>query len=562
MPGRLRRDKRSHFIVCGDTPLARRIVEELVSRLGEEVTVILPSKRRNHGPQIAKLPGVRIVESADLSVEAFVDAGIATARALALVAQDDVGNIHAALRATELNPDIRLVIRIFNMDLGHQIRTLFADCAVLSDAVMAAPWFVAAGLGELAPNHVRLPGRTLYVARREQVPAARAVCGIADTEHSGVPRLLPPGQAGGDLVLAVADGTPLEMATVHPTWYRVLGRKALGVLDTLRVLVNKQLGIAFLGLLGLLVVSTGLFAMPGHIPWADAVYLTLLDAAGAAQPDTGLSGINKVTQVIVTIVGIALIPVVTAAVVDAVVGARLSSTLGRVRRMRDHVIVVGLGNVGARVMSQLRDLGVPVVGVERNQDASGVALARRLGVPVVFADASREETLRSAWVETSRAMVAVTSDDVTNLQAALNARSVRDDLRVVLRLFDGDLAERVQHNFGIGISRSVSYLAAPAFAAAMVERQVIGTIAVGRRALLIAELPVTATSALVGRTLDSINDTEVRAIAVSHGTRNLDWSPDPRYQLAEGNRVLIVATRVGLADTLNQSMAGSDESAS
>lgn len=47
---------------------------------------------------------------------------------------------------------------------------------------------------------------------------------------------------------------------------------------------------------------------------------------------------------------------------------------------------------------------------------------------------------------------------------------MRQDLRVVLRLFDSDF----ERNFGMKISQSVSYLAAPAFAAAMLDRQVLG----------------------------------------------------------------------------------------
>ncbi len=73
------------------------------------------------------------------------------------------------LRAQEINPDLRLVIAIFNTRLGERIRTFFTDCAVLSESAMAAPSFVAAALGEPAPSHVRLAGRTLYVARREDV---------------------------------------------------------------------------------------------------------------------------------------------------------------------------------------------------------------------------------------------------------------------------------------------------------------------------------------------------------------------------------------------------------
>ena len=60
--------------------------------------------------KIDRLPGTRIVEQDQLTSQAFTDAQITSARALALLRQDDVGNFHAALRARELNPDIRLVL--------------------------------------------------------------------------------------------------------------------------------------------------------------------------------------------------------------------------------------------------------------------------------------------------------------------------------------------------------------------------------------------------------------------------------------------------------------------
>ena len=59
MPALPRRaDRRGdHLIVCGDGPLAYRVTEELTSRYGERVTVILPSRQRHHGPRLAALPG-------------------------------------------------------------------------------------------------------------------------------------------------------------------------------------------------------------------------------------------------------------------------------------------------------------------------------------------------------------------------------------------------------------------------------------------------------------------------------------------------------------------------
>ncbi len=91
-----------HLIVCGDGPLSYRITEELTSRYGERVTVILPDRRQHHGPQISALPRVRVLEYPELSSQAFTDADVQSARALAVLWQDDVGNLHAGLRAQEL----------------------------------------------------------------------------------------------------------------------------------------------------------------------------------------------------------------------------------------------------------------------------------------------------------------------------------------------------------------------------------------------------------------------------------------------------------------------------
>ena len=206
------------LIVCGDDPLAHRLIDELVTRYGVEVTAVLPNRRRNHGPQIAALLEQhqgRVIESDRLDVDAFTLAGVAGADALALVKQDDVGNIHAALQAQELNPRIRLVLRMFNMRLGHGVRRLFGDCRVLSDAQMAAPAFVSAALGEVAPVHIRLASRTLFVARRADVRAEDIVCGLATASPQGRSDLLPADLAAADLVLAVARGE--RIATVLPT---------------------------------------------------------------------------------------------------------------------------------------------------------------------------------------------------------------------------------------------------------------------------------------------------------------------------------------------------------
>jgi Trk K+ transport system NAD-binding subunit len=525
------------------------MVEELTVRYSEPVTVILPSADQGYGPQIAALPGVRVIERAELDDRAFLQAGVPSARALAILHQDDLGNFHAALRAQELNGDLRLVVAIFNTGLGERIRTFFADCAVLSEASMAAPSFVAAALGEPAPSHVRLAGRTLYVARREDVSPDHLICGLATDTDASSPRLLPPSDAGAGLVLAFATGTPrnpLAQQRRHPL--RAAGR-------LLRRLFGHKIGAAFAFLIAVLICGFFLLMVAGRFSAANALYLTLLDAAGAAVSDPGLSVPEKIAQTLLTFDGMAFLPLVTA----AVVGARLTgSVLGKELPLSDHVIVVGLGNVGTRVAAQLHDLGIEVICIDRNENAAGVPLARRLGLKVVVGESHREETLREAGIATCQALVSVTSSGVVNLETALHARALANDPRIVIRLYDSDLAERVQKTISNTISRSVSYLAAPAFAAAMLEHQVLRTIAVGRHVLLIADVLVGSGAELAGHLVDEVHRTgEVRVIALrrrgADGADGVDWSLSEGYRLAPQDRMFVLATRAGLSRVLSRS---------
>jgi Trk K+ transport system NAD-binding subunit len=531
----------NHVIVCGDSPLAYRIALELTSRYGEDVVVVLPDRLTNHGPQIAELAGVTILERAKLTSETFADAGVASARALALVWQDDLGNFHAGLRAQELNPSLRLVLAVFNRRLGEHIRGFFPDCTMLSGTAMAAPSFVAAALGEPAPSHVRVSGRTLYVARREDVDAGQVMCRLAvPASPAGVTRLLPPQapEQDADLVLAVADGTPRDRLARrrHP----VRGALAMAY----RLVFNKY-GLVFAVLLGVVLAGFVLLLQIPKYSVTNALYLAIMSLTGSALTDPARMWPEKVSQVILTVDGMALIPVVTA----LIVGAQLTGSVrGAPRPRGGHVIVVGLGNVGTRIVGELHDLGFDVACVDKDPGARGVAMARGIGLPLVIGDACRENTLRSAGLENAIALVSVTNSDSVNLEAALQARAMREDVRIVLRLGDDDLAQRVQKTVGNVVSRSVSYLAAPAFAAALLEHQVLRTIAVGRHVLLIADVRVEPGAGIAGQAVTELEGGgQARVLALQlRGAQRFDWSPHRGYLLTPGDRVIVLATRAGL----------------
>ena len=442
-------------------------------------------------------------------------------------------------------------------------RSLFDDCAVLSDAAMAAPAFVAAALGEVAPTHFRYAGRTLYVARRGDVPERSVVLTLTGSTGTGHVNVLPPDPAPAesnptDLVLAEGAGRATGQAVTARRLART-GRRRRSLLSAGRAIragLSRKLGIAVLVAAAIMALAGGvLSSFTGVHGFWRSIYVTLLTVVGSSDVEPQGRPVAQAAQLVLTVAGVALLPLITAAVVDGVVKTRLALGRNEVHGVHaDHIVLVGLGNVGTRVLRQLTDLGVDVVAIDKVADARGAKAAEQLGVPLIVGDASREETLRAASIDTCKALVVVSTDDAVNLQAALHARGARDDMRVVLRLFDDDFARRVQAAFNINISRSVSRLCAPAFAAAMLEREVLATIPVDRHALLVAAVQVLPGSELDGAPLSQADrPASARVIAMSEaGSTWVDWTADRRRVLSAGDEVVVVARRAGLRRLVEQ----------
>ncbi|GAA2902751.1 potassium transporter TrkA [Actinoplanes cyaneus] len=553
-------DTRPHLVVCGADALVWTLAEELAnSRHRIRLTVITPHKIRADVPDLRTLEerGVELRHADRLDEQTFRDAGLAGAAALALVMPDDMVNLHAALCAREVEEKLRVVVRMFTTGLAGSVSRIFPDHVVLSDAQMAGPAFVAAALGEVAPTHFRHGDRTLYVAHRADVPARRVMVTLA-TESGGEVSVLPAEPPAGtdgpdDLVLAEAVGTSAEGDVTRRLLARSGRRRrpftAFG--HALRAALNRKLGVAVLITLVTTVLAGAVLNAwddTRHNLW-QSIYVTLMTAVGASDVEEKRNAVAQAAQLVLTVAGLALLPLITAAVVDGMVNARMALSQGRLAgQLRDHIVLVGLGNVGTQVLRQLHDLGVRVVAIDRHADARGVKSAQRRGIPVIVGDASREETLQAAQIATCRALVVVSTNDPVNLQAALHARAIRDDLRVVLRLFDDDFAQRIGAAFDISTSRSVSRLCAPVFASALLERNVHASIPVGRHVLLVGTVTVLGGSDLDGALLSDVDEPgQARVIGMSAaGQEWIDWRPDPRRVLAAGDRVLVVARQRAL----------------
>lgn len=156
----------------------------------------------------------------------------------------------------------------------------------------------------------------------------------------------------------------------------------------------------------------------------------------------------------------------TAGLVNRLIDRRLTGLIGRrVVPRRDHVVVVGMGQVGLRLCLALRRCGAGVVAVDDREEGEHVGIARELGLPVVIGRGADPSLLRRLSLKHACALAAVTDDDLENITIAMAARAVNPELRVVLRAGDGRLANETRSLFRVGLVRDVHRIAAALLAA-------------------------------------------------------------------------------------------------
>jgi Trk K+ transport system NAD-binding subunit len=526
-----------------------RVVTELVSS-GEQVTAIVNPASRHFdriGELGAHVVGVRVVSESVLR-KAGVDTDgsqPSSARALVLLDTDDVHNLHTALTARDMDPSLRIVIQMVNPRLGEQLKSLLGDCVVISGPSLAAPAFVADALEDDELTWVELAGRQLVAGPADLIKAPHLTV-LAGSTSAATPDLLPDrgSDPDDDIVLGTA---------VRPVWRTKDVRRA-GWLMALRDMFDHRARMIIAVMTGLVLLGTTLTHWIANVPWLRSLYLVMGAVTSAGIEDDLFSKAEpwtKVAAVVVQLTGIVLVALLTAVIVDSLIGARLSRVMGSVRgEPRNHVVVCGLGTVGARVLEILSERGVAVVGVEQDDEAPGVQAAYRLGIPVIIGDSSNEETLRSAGAKHCQALLAITNGDITNLECAMVVRELNPDARITLRMFDHDLAQRVERQLALGHSRSVSMLVAPAIAAAVVDRRRQVTVPAGRRVLLLTEVTVEPDSIAVGRRLGELDEGGDLRVLARADSAGWDWEPAFDAEVSAGTGIAVAGTRSGLARLL------------
>jgi len=400
------------FVVIGSTGSARRVCAGLRDR-GHDVHHL-------HSPD-------------DRALRAALAGPV---HAVAVLSHDDLAVLRYAMAVAHIRPSVRLLASVFDRAIAQELTTL------LPASTVASPGDLAAGT---------LAGLCLE-------PDALAV-----HHHSDGAKVL----------------RRKELGVTWQPWEHGQRRRWA----SLRGVVSGQLRphdratrMLFVGLIGLLVVLAADWTWQTVVDGADAA--TALFSSTRVIAGVGPAVADPSDPSYQVLAGMAMLATIgftallTAGLVDRVLGPRLTNLVGfRTVPRRGHVIVVGLGQVGLRLCQELRALGVPVVGVERDVNAPNLRLARALRIPVVLGHADDRAVLSRLQLPHALALAAVASRDTENMAVAVTAHAVAPSVRVVLRAGENEAIAETRYLLPLGRTCDVTRLSATFVTAWLLDRQ-------------------------------------------------------------------------------------------
>ncbi len=354
---------------------------------------------------------------------------------VAVMLHNDIEALRYSMTIAHLNPGMPFLVAIFDRSVRHELERTIPNCITASPAFIAEASVIA----------------SLFV------------------DCDAIRRVGPAENPSWE-ILEVAD-QQVSTSNYKPslkTWITQLFAYGSGQLRAYDF-ASKALLSGLLSLTVILITDT--LIIHRNLPLVESFYSAAAVIAGVTapeQPHTQLQFIQSGIYMLLTIIFVAMFG---AGVVNHILHGRRVGIVGRrVIPRRNHVVVVGLGQVGIRLCKELKLLKIPVVAIEQNENSRGILFARDMNVPVIVGNASDMRTLRRVNLSGAKALFAMTSSEDENVAIAVAARTKYPQTHISLRAGTNDAIEETQSLFAIGKVVDVNGLTASYAAQALLHQ--------------------------------------------------------------------------------------------
>ena len=318
-------------------------------------------------------------------------------------------------------------------------------------------------------------------------------------------------------------------------------------------------------LVSAMLIGTLGFRLVEGWPVFDAFYMALITLTtvgyGEVHP---LSFHGRVFASFLMLVGVASVFVSFAIVGDTLLRLELIDYFSHRRRTRmlqhiaGHYIVCGAGRVGRSVVLELLRGGARVVLIDN--DTERVKWGETLGVVTLTADASKDETLRQARIDTAAGLVSAISSDAENVYVTLSAKVLNPSLHVAVRASDEQAEKKLQRAGASTVLTPYTYIG-HRLAQSLLRPHVVSFLDVASAfgktelGLEIEQLPVAPRSFLSSTTLEEAHlgrTYGVIVLAVRRQSGTMLFNPQSDVRLEAGDVLIAMGERLKLKQLENE----------
>ena len=216
-----------------------------------------------------------------------------------------------------------------------------------------------------------------------------------------------------------------------------------------------RFGRAFALLASLHLVGTVGFRLLGGPQYAllDCFYMTFITIAtiGYAEViDLTHNPAGRVFAMIIGFLGIANTWYIMSLMVAYLVEGKINEALWRrrmenqIHKLKNHYIMCGIGRVGRNAANELAATRRPYIVIDEDMNSIQAHLEHHPDTMHIHGDASDDDVLARAHIDSAAGVFAVTGDDSKNLLITITAKQLNPEVRIVARCHEVRNIEKIR----------------------------------------------------------------------------------------------------------------------
>ncbi|MGJ3253230.1 MAG: NAD-binding protein [Elainellaceae cyanobacterium] len=521
-------------------------------------------------------------------------AQIQTCRAVLLVTSDERVNIEAAFAARLINPDIRLVVRSSKQNLNQLLEQQLQNFAAFEPTQLSASAFALTALDEEILGFFNIDDQIMHVIQRT-IQSSDRWCNVRqvyelNSRRRQVLKHRPASLSGelsnsssqfydwnpdaiirtGDWLITL-EASPYLLTKAPSATPDVTRTKSRGLQHIIQHLnwasfkrtftqfwrqsdrhqIRRVVALCGVTVIALLSLGTLLFWLfyPGtRLP--DAFYATVVlllggygDLFSEFELTVPIPWWLRFFGLGLTLAGTAFVGVLYALLTENLLTMRLQFLRRRPPLPpQNHIVVIGLGRVGRRVAALLQEFKQPLIGMMQGTPDPDLLPQ----IPIISGDLS--QAIAQANLSSAKSIIAVTEDEMQNLEMGLMVHDANPHSRIVIRTYDQRFSNYIAGLFSYAQVLCVSALSAEAFVAAAFGENVLSLFRLDHTTVLVTEYRIEADDTLNGLLLSEVAyGYDVVPIYYQKLAQDLPkFMPSDDIRLREGDRLIVLATREGL----------------